>query len=201
MFEVSRYRKVVIPQAMDTASKRPGSITFLLVGAIFITLFGTPLFLPFLPCPDYCFDTGNGDSPLCPTCAGLERISLWNKWRYRDNPDYPLSPQEEAMEGRVVSQIMFFGFQSAKIDEGRRVLGLRSGDRFTKRRMVNATCRLLKMSDFNRGGVEWGADPVEPNKIVISITNEPSKCDGKSQSPSEAPKLPELSPRVCLMKR
>ena len=76
-------------EGMDDRTKRPGSITFLLVAGILLLLCLTGsaiAFAPIIRCPQAHSTIWHQLQKDCPRCRGTLRISLLNKWYWQPAP-------------------------------------------------------------------------------------------------------------------
>jgi hypothetical protein len=95
-------------------------------------------------------------------------------------------------DGKVIAEIVFSGFTPEQAMEARKILGLKTNDRFTRTRALHARNRLLKVERFRNVAFATRPDASsERNGLILAITLVPSGRNGQNVLPEEKLKLPE----------
>ena len=183
----------VLAKTMESARKRSGSITFLLVGLVLLVVAGTVAFAPVITCPEYCSDADvaePGSSRNCPRCKGHGRITLVESWRYQYENRHlaPLMTDD----GKVIAEVSFRGFTLRQALEAQNIFGLKKNDRLTRTRVLHARDRLLKVESFRNVEFETRPDASgDKNRLIIAITLVPSGTKEQNTLSEEKLNLPE----------
>jgi len=144
---------------MEQGTKRPGSITFLLVGLVLlVSVGGIAFFAPIFECPGLAHSV----ETQCYFCKGNGRITAFQRWRTGGN-------LVETWEGKEISEIETMGFRKTSAQNCFALTGLRKGQQITDARQRRACQQLLAEGCFESVEIYVLEHTPPTDKVTVAL--------------------------------